>query len=82
MRASLILELAGGELAAGVIDVGRKPAARPPIVLRLSQLRRILGIEIDRSRRVRRILADLGNQRTEGRPINGRSRRRPVGGAI
>ena len=31
----LILELAGGELAAGVIDVGRKPPQREPIVLRL-----------------------------------------------
>ena len=41
----LILELAGGELAAGVIDVGRQPAAREPIVLRLSQLKRILGID-------------------------------------
>ncbi len=52
----LILELAGGELAAGVIDVGRKPAAKPPIVLRFEQLKRILGIEID-PLEVRRILA-------------------------
>ena len=47
----LILELAGGELAEGVIDVGRRPLPRrPPIVLRLSQLKRILGIEIPRKR--------------------------------
>ena len=32
----LILELAGGELAAGVVDVGRRPPPRPPIVLRFS----------------------------------------------
>lgn len=55
----LILELAGGELAAGVIDVGRKPGSRSPIVLRLAQLPRILGIEIPAAR-VREILAALG----------------------
>ena len=59
----LILDLAGGELAAGVIDVGRKPAARPPIVLRFDQLLRILGIDIDPAE-VRRILAALGLQET------------------
>lgn len=57
----LILELAGGELAAGVIDVGRRPPAREPITLRLSQLPRILGIEIPADE-VRRILEALGNQ--------------------
>src|SRR5690606_29371183 len=57
----LILELAGGELAEGVIDVGRSPAPRLPIVLRYSQIKRILGIEIDPAQ-VRRILAALGNK--------------------
>ncbi|HVU89436.1 MAG TPA: phenylalanine--tRNA ligase subunit beta [Pirellulales bacterium] len=57
----LILELAGGTLAAGVIDVGAKPSARMPVVLRLSQLKRILGIDIPPAR-VRQILADLGNR--------------------
>ena len=33
--AELILELAGGELAAGVVDVGAPPPPREPIVLRL-----------------------------------------------
>ncbi len=56
----LILELAGGTLAAGVIDVGTKPAARAPVVLRLSQLKRVLGIDIPQPR-VRKILTDLGN---------------------
>jgi phenylalanyl-tRNA synthetase beta chain len=56
----LILEVAGGTLAAGVIDVGHQPAPRAPIVLRLSQIRRVLGIEIDRDR-VRQILSALGN---------------------
>ncbi|MEX0712383.1 MAG: phenylalanine--tRNA ligase subunit beta [Pirellulales bacterium] len=57
----LILELAGGELAAGVIDVGRAAPQRPPITLRLSQLPRILGIDIDAGR-VRDILVALGNR--------------------
>jgi phenylalanyl-tRNA synthetase beta chain len=56
----LILEVAGGELAAGVLDAGEKPRPREPIVLRLSQLERILGIEVD-PERVRQILVALGN---------------------
>ncbi|HVA49988.1 MAG TPA: phenylalanine--tRNA ligase subunit beta [Pirellulales bacterium] len=60
-RASeLILDLAGGELAAGVIDVGRPPPRREPIVLRLAQLPRILGIHVAAGE-VRRILEALGN---------------------
>jgi phenylalanyl-tRNA synthetase beta chain len=56
----LVLELAGGTLAAGVIDVGVQPTAREPVVLRLSQLKRVLGIEIAKQR-VRQILTALGN---------------------
>ncbi len=56
----LILDLAGGELAAGSLDVGRQPAPRRPIVLRLAQLKRILGIDVP-SERVRQILVALGN---------------------
>ena len=59
----LILEFAGGELAAGVIDVGEQPTARGSVVLRLSQLPRILGIEIP-AVRVREILLALGNRET------------------
>jgi len=55
----LILELAGGRLAAGAIDVGRTPPPRTPVVLRLSQIPRILGIEVG-DEEVRRILAALG----------------------
>ena len=47
----LILELAGGELAAGMVDVGRPPPRREPIVLRLSQFKRILGIDVPVERR-------------------------------
>jgi phenylalanyl-tRNA synthetase beta chain len=57
----LILKHAGGELVEGVIDVGPKPAPRQTIVLRLSQLQRILGIEVP-PEAVRRILTALGCQ--------------------
>jgi phenylalanyl-tRNA synthetase beta chain len=55
----LILQLAGGELAPGVIDLGAKFASPAPIVLRLAQLKRILGIEIPAAE-VERILTALG----------------------
>jgi phenylalanyl-tRNA synthetase beta chain len=56
----LILELAGGEAAEGVLDVGRQPPQRQPIVLRWAQLKRVLGIDVEPSR-VKEILAALGN---------------------
>jgi phenylalanyl-tRNA synthetase beta chain len=59
--AELILELAGGELAAGVIDVGQQPKARERVALRFAQLRRVLGIEVDPAI-ARRILTALGNR--------------------
>lgn len=56
----LILETAGGQLAEGVIDVVATPREKPtPIVLRLSQIERILGIQVDRAE-VIRILEQLG----------------------
>lgn len=55
----MILDLAGGELAEGLVDVGTPIAARPPIRLRLDQIPRILGISIDESRVVA-ILQALG----------------------
>jgi phenylalanyl-tRNA synthetase beta chain len=55
----LILDLAGGELDAGVVDVGRAIPAREPVTLRLSQIKRILGIEIPPAE-VSRILVALG----------------------
>ncbi len=61
--AELILDLCGGELAAGVIDVGRQPARHEPVVLRFGQLKRILGIDVDRGQ-VARILESLGNEKT------------------
>ncbi|MGE5195369.1 MAG: phenylalanine--tRNA ligase subunit beta, partial [Deltaproteobacteria bacterium] len=58
--AQLILELAGGELCAGSVFAGVAPdPRREPIVLRLSQIPRILGIEIPKETVVR-ILKALG----------------------
>ncbi len=55
----LILDLAGGTLAPGVLDVGRPMPSRSPITLRMSQLPRVLGIEIPTAV-VERILNALG----------------------
>jgi phenylalanyl-tRNA synthetase beta chain len=55
----LILQTAGGRLARGVVAVGAAAAPRAPIVLRLSQLPRVLGITITADD-VRRILTALG----------------------
>ncbi|TWT55051.1 Phenylalanine--tRNA ligase beta subunit [Rubripirellula amarantea] len=55
----LIVEMAGGEVADGVIDTAPDIAKREQIVLRMSQLKRILGIQIDRLE-VQRILLALG----------------------
>jgi phenylalanyl-tRNA synthetase beta chain len=57
--AELILEVAGGKLHPGVIDVGAARPERPVIALRLDQIPRILGFTIDRPA-VERILAALG----------------------
>jgi phenylalanyl-tRNA synthetase beta chain len=56
----LILEIGGGELAEGIIDVGEPVAVPGPVILRLSQLKRILGIDVDPDE-VNRILTALGN---------------------
>jgi phenylalanyl-tRNA synthetase beta chain len=59
----LILETAGGELAEGVIDVGRQPPERAVIKLRFEQLPRILGISVPEAA-VQKILAALGCRET------------------
>lgn len=60
----LIQQLGGGELAAGVVDVQANPAPAPkPVVLRFSQIKRVLGIELDRDH-VLKILTDLGMEST------------------
>jgi len=59
----LILKLAGGELATGMIDLGAAPSTRTEIKLRFNQLERILGITVPRDR-VRGILTALGGHET------------------
>jgi phenylalanyl-tRNA synthetase beta chain len=57
--AELVLELAGGTLHPGVIDVRGATPERAPIRLRHAQIRRVLGIDVPIDR-VRAILAALG----------------------
>jgi phenylalanyl-tRNA synthetase beta chain len=57
----LILELAGGQLCEGMVDVGPEPPAREPITLRVDQVERILGIEVP-VEEIRDILTKLGNE--------------------
>ncbi len=59
----LILELAGGELAEGVIDFGTQPQPREQVKLRFDQIERVLWIKIPDGR-VRQILKALGNEET------------------
>jgi phenylalanyl-tRNA synthetase beta chain len=61
--AQLILELAGGTLHEGVIDLqSGPPAERPAVMLRFSQIARVLGIDIPRVR-VEAIFESLGIER-------------------
>lgn len=55
----MIVDLAGGSVADGVIDTAPEAPSRAPVVLRASQLERILGVKIDREE-VSRILTALG----------------------
>jgi len=57
----LIVELAGGKVAQGVIDTSPEVPTCEPIELRSHQVERILGIRID-PREVSRILTSLGCQ--------------------
>ncbi|REJ65992.1 MAG: phenylalanine--tRNA ligase subunit beta [Planctomycetota bacterium] len=57
----LILEVAGGELASGMIDAGKAPVPREPVTLRLGQVERIMGIPVPPDE-VRRILTALGTE--------------------
>ncbi len=57
----LILDLAGGELTEGVIELGGGKRQRQPIALRLSQIERVLGISVPQST-VTEIMNRLGLQ--------------------
>jgi phenylalanyl-tRNA synthetase beta chain len=62
--AELILELAGGRLHPGVIQVGTPDRERPKITLRFAQVERVLGISIPRERMLK-ILSGLGLEQVE-----------------
>ena len=57
--ASLILQVAGGEALRGVVDVYPRPQARESVVLRRSQVLRVLGAELG-GEDLERILKSLG----------------------
>ncbi len=57
----IIVDIAGGSVADGVIDTAPEIPPRDPIVLRLSQVERVLGIKIDAAE-INRILTTLGCQ--------------------
>jgi phenylalanyl-tRNA synthetase beta chain len=67
--AGLIAELAGGEILRGLVDVYPIPRPRETLLLRRSEIRRILGVDIQPDE-VERILRSLGfiteRQGTEG----------------
>ena len=55
----MIVDLAGGSVAEGIIDTAPEIPPRDPIVLRASQVERILGLRIDPNE-IARILTALG----------------------
>ncbi|MCG8584656.1 MAG: phenylalanine--tRNA ligase subunit beta [Pirellulales bacterium] len=55
----LILELAGGQLAEGLLDAGTKPKPHDQVTLRFAQIPRILGIDVPIERSCG-ILRELG----------------------
>ncbi|TWU60383.1 Phenylalanine--tRNA ligase beta subunit [Rubripirellula tenax] len=57
----IIVDIAGGKVADGIIDTAAALTPNPPVVLRQSQIERILGIKIDAAE-VQRILTRLGCQ--------------------
>lgn len=57
--AALVQELAGGEILQGLINVYPRPASRPALELRASEIRRILGTDIEPGE-LEHILRSLG----------------------
>jgi phenylalanyl-tRNA synthetase beta chain len=60
--AELVLETAGGVLSTSLIDANSERPPRPPITLRLDQIPRVLGIDVNRATAAR-ILSALGLSR-------------------
>ncbi len=77
----LILQIAGGELAAGVITVGRSIPTTEPVTLRLAQIPRILGIDVPRTE-VERILKSRPGCKSKARMLKKSQSPLQVGGAI
>ena len=65
----LITEIAGGAVVGGVIDTADPVTKRPPVVLRLSQIERVLGIKIDAATTAK-ILVGLGCEAKPAETIN------------
>jgi phenylalanyl-tRNA synthetase beta chain len=59
--AALIQELAGGEILAGMIDVYPRPSPQPTLLLRRSEIARVLGTSVA-GEEVERLLRSLGFQ--------------------
>ena len=78
----LILELAGGELAAGVIDVGAQPRAARADHAAVRAAARACWASTCRPSTCARILTALGNRELRGRRRQRRSRAAVAGGAI
>ncbi len=57
--AQLVTELAGGEAAAGIVDVYPGKEAREPILLSAAHVRRLLGMELE-IERLEEVLTSLG----------------------
>lgn len=55
----MIVDLAGGKVASGMIDTASEIPTRQPVVLRINQLERILGLRVD-AEEIARILSALG----------------------
>jgi len=67
--AQLIVQVAGGQIARGVVDNYPKKTKPAPVRMRLSRLKHLLGIEIP-SEKVLRIFSGLGlNPQTEGKEV-------------
>jgi len=71
--ASLICELAGGEVLKGVVDCYPRPLRREPLFLRKSRITRLMGVEVPAAE-IERILSILGfrilQQSSEGWQID------------
>lgn len=72
--AQLILETAGGELAAGVVDAYPKPAEQKQITLRYRKVNELLGLDLQPAQ-IDGYLGQLGLQATGRKP-------QPVGAAV